>query len=74
MQVVNPLTLLLIFASLVGYIALSIWFVIKNEQKKFNKTLWICLIVCIPFIGSTFYFLKYFIENDISEITPKNTQ
>lgn len=73
MIVANPFTVLLLFASLVGYIALSIWFVNKNEQKKANRTLWICIILGIPFIGSTFCFIKYFIDSDIAEITPKNT-
>ncbi|MBQ0770139.1 MAG: hypothetical protein KBT58_12690 [Bizionia sp.] len=74
MKAVNPLTLLLIVASLIGYIALSIWFVYKNEHNKTNRTLWVFLILGIPFIGSTFCFLKYFIESDIAEASPENTQ
>ncbi|TYB75959.1 hypothetical protein ES676_05785 [Bizionia saleffrena] len=73
MKAVNPLTLLLIFASLIGYIALSIWFVFKNEQKKLNRIIWICLILGLPFLGSTIYFLKYFIDSGSTEISPNNT-
>lgn len=58
MTAVNPIPLLLIFTSLIGYITLSIWFVNKNEQKKLNRTIWICIILGIPFIGSTFCFLQ----------------
>jgi len=73
MKAVNSLTLLLIIASLMGYIALSIWFMYKNEQNKTNRTLWVFLILGIPFVGSTFCFLKYFIASDIAEVYTKNT-
>ncbi|SEA16040.1 Phospholipase_D-nuclease N-terminal [Bizionia paragorgiae] len=73
MTVVNPLTLLLMFAFLFGYIALSIWFILNNEQNTTNRTCWICIILALPFIGSTFCFLKYFIDSDFKELTTNKT-
>jgi len=59
MQAVNPLTLLLLTTSSLGYIALSLWLLFVNKKSGQIKSIWTFLIIVIPFLGSTIYFVNY---------------
>lgn len=62
MNPVSPLNQLLLLLIFFGYIALSIWLIYQNKNQ--NKILWMLLILSIPFIGSTVYFINYLVHSD----------
>ncbi|WP_367180192.1 PLDc N-terminal domain-containing protein [uncultured Lacinutrix sp.] len=68
MNSVSPTNLFLISLILFGYISLSIWLVNKNEIKNKNKLLWTLLIICVPFLGSTIYFVKNLMSGDTQQV------
>lgn len=70
MNEVSPLILPLLYLTLIGYIFLGIWFACKNEKNVTYKVMWSLLILCIPFIGSTFYLMTYFMEPDLKRVIP----
>ena len=72
MQAIHPVSILLMLITLIGYIILSIWLVYKNENKKLNKKLWLLVIFCLPFIGSTVYIISHFMESDSQQIASSN--
>ncbi len=69
MQTIHPISLFLLLLTLIGYITLSIWLILSNENKKSRKQVWLSLVIGLPFIGSTIYFVSHFIENDTRQIT-----
>ncbi|WP_452224857.1 PLDc N-terminal domain-containing protein [Lacinutrix chionoecetis] len=68
MQLVNPLSLLLILVTLVGYVYLSLWVVFINEHNNNSKRIWTFIILLMPFIGSTIYFVNHLTKVDLPKV------
>jgi uncharacterized membrane protein YczE len=54
----------LLYLLLFGYICYGIMHIVRNRNlKKFEKLIWIILVICMPVIGTSIYFRSNFVEH-----------
>lgn len=62
MYLLEPYQVYILLGCLIVFILYTVFLLFKHEQKQWYKIFWLVLILCLPILGSLFYFLKYKIE------------